>query len=335
MAWRSKRAKTVPSEKLFQKGWLSGWTSYRYGSNASRHATIAQVLTGERRKNLVSGVVSILEGGRSSAFEYEGAVRAALRSALCLQGHGWSIADAEAAGLLTAAFQRMGSQRPSWAQAQREYALKEDYCARCGCSIPDDLRRTGQVSRYCSAVCAKSALLEREEKKVFRHSAAGQAAYRLIKRETLPAKICKHCGAPYRPGDITNHDQKYCSVECRNASQRRLQPIQCVQCTAQFRPYRSGQVFCSENCRKSYGGWTKSFSLTCTFCDTPFIAKTESTAFCSNRCRGNAAYYRRKVAVVSLPKSNVIYLTPDLFDRTFARPGVQICTADLFDRMFG
>lgn len=62
---------------------------------------------------------------------------------------------------------------------------------------------------------------------------------------------CKKCGKFFIP---TGHNQKYCSVKCRNASrhrEKRVYPKVCAWCGKEFLAVHFNEKYCSEECKKA------------------------------------------------------------------------------------
>ena len=117
---------------------------------------ILKTLSSQRKKNLVDAAMDILRDWRSSPFEFEGAVRHGIRSALCLEHWSWRDADHEASQTLGMAFRLLGVERPKWHEGQgeaRDWNPKYGAyrrCANCGDLIDPDAGLS-----TCSAWCSK------------------------------------------------------------------------------------------------------------------------------------------------------------------------------------
>ena len=81
----------------------AGWTEFRYGDATLHPATLAgrkrqpaPLFSGERKKAAIQRTMDFLRDWRQSPFEQEAAVRAGLRSGLCLAGYPWERSDAAA-----------------------------------------------------------------------------------------------------------------------------------------------------------------------------------------------------------------------------------------------
>ena len=111
----------------------------------------------ERRRHLVDRVAAIvrhgIEAGQPSRFWCEGFARHDLRAVLCLEGWGWSDADAAAADVVTAALNQAGARRPSWKEGQPEHTqegfspIERTRCATCIGKLPEGHRL------FCSPTC--------------------------------------------------------------------------------------------------------------------------------------------------------------------------------------
>lgn len=288
--------------------YLSGYLDKRNKKLAQHHKP-RQIVTGERRKHVISQIMDALDDFRDNPWQHEGDTRAGLRSALCLAGHQWGASDIESAGLITAAFQKLGQgARPSWEEGQRAYADRGVHCACCGMELE------GGIGRYCSAGCAKAVLLNRSDEAQFRRSGAAQAAYKAVLRETAPSKICLECGVSYKPVSVWKHSQKYCGASCYHSSLKQYQAQPCINCGTVFTPRRADNIYCSARCHKEKLFADRSFSKVCGCCGTSFTAKAGNAAFCTVSCR-NKAQYRRRIAAQRV--SNVIVIRQPLTSAVF------------------
>lgn len=102
----------------------------------------------------VAALAPILKRAEPTPFALEGALRAHVRSRLCLRGWGWPDADAVAEAVLLSALNRIGSHRPSWKEGQPEHTQdgysrgQRWFCVNCGSRLPED------KFKYCSKNCA-------------------------------------------------------------------------------------------------------------------------------------------------------------------------------------
>ncbi|MCD7108758.1 hypothetical protein LRX75_06850 [Rhizobium sp. DKSPLA3] len=232
-----------------------------------------QILRGERRKSVISKIIDILDDFRLSKFENEGAIRAGVRSALCLSGNGWQPSDSEAAALLSAAFTKMGAKRSSWLEGQREFTEATENCIRCGILLDQDTITARD--RFCSDLCRDSARLYREglegaiNRKVYARS------WYVALQKKAPARSCSFCSTEYHSSFA---EQKYCSYDCSHAAQRDpARHRECQHCGTGFRQKQLGsrpQRYCSVECRKA--DW-KAEEYSCCICSTSFLAKHKKT----------------------------------------------------------
>jgi len=61
---------------------------------------------------------------------------------------------------------------------------------------------------------------------------------------------CEQCGKPFDVVQAAAKERRFCSVECKVASQRK--PGQCLACGKPFRPTRPGRKFCSYACYQAF-----------------------------------------------------------------------------------
>lgn len=312
-------------------------------------------LRGDKRRHVIDEVMNILKDWRSSEFEHEADCRYGLRAALCREGFGWHTSDIDADLIVQQALSLIGAERPSWTEGQPDYAAARDNCLWCGKGMPDAMTAGGRAQRFCSRVCAQSALLKQGEESSFRKTVTGIAAYRLVRRERQPLRPCLQCGEQFRPFNYQTRGQRFCSTACAGAHARRIPERECKTCGTGFRPRQSGGIYCSIGCStnrpaepkpcRSCGGFvnrgsrqapfcsnacrnkegralraisrqSRECKRSCRQCGESFVSKSGLAAYCSNTCSSLAAYYRKKHAV---QPSNVIYLTAEIFDGWFRR----------------
>ncbi|MET0942003.1 MAG: hypothetical protein ABWY13_11635 [Mesorhizobium sp.] len=110
-----------------------------------------------RKTSLVNAALNILKDWRSSPFEFEGAVRHGIRSALGLERWSWRDADRVAAQTIEAAFFQLKVERPTWHQGQPGWT-EEGFspvgytrCIQCGKPLPESRGDYGR--KYCSSFC--------------------------------------------------------------------------------------------------------------------------------------------------------------------------------------
>ena len=323
-----------------KNGLRAGYGEYRYGTKPKK---LDPVYRGEARRHVVNLVMDALRDWRLSKFENEGPVRAGIRAALCVRGYPWDRADFEAANLINSAFAHLGYARPVWDEGQREYSVPSENCKWCGVEIPEDMFREGANYRFCSDVCARSALQYRDFKARHHSDAAYSAAWSAISRgknepkaclecgkqfrpfkpgaqycsrectfkaaEVLPRRDCPHCHKQFRP---SSHRTIFCSEPCARAS-KRLPTQLCRQCGIAFQPHtlREGRehVFCSVSCKKAHG-LTVKYDLTCQWCHAAFRSSLPYSKYCSASCKNQAS---RVISGKQIPKR----ISPPVFDYFF------------------
>lgn len=112
-----------------------------------------------RRAIIVAAICQVIredwrEGRNPTLLNHEGALWAALRSGLCLEGLPWAEADHEARDMLQLAFAKTGAKRPTWQQGQREFTeagvIRETRlrCAQCDAPLEPEQKT------FCSRRCA-------------------------------------------------------------------------------------------------------------------------------------------------------------------------------------
>lgn len=308
----SYRRKTrIEAVSYWGKGAFQGLTEFRYGSEKPKAVT-DRVFEGQRREQVVEVILTSLREYSLTKFEYEGACRAGLRAKLCLQGHPWRIAEHEAKTIVAEALRRLGAVRPVWEEGQPEFLISKENCVRCGGPLDeDDIERR---VRFCSQMCRESAKLHRteifsfQEKKTYKHS------FYIKAKKAAEERSCHACGKSFLS---IKPDQAFCSNECR--ARTRINPARlrdCECCGERFlakgamnRLEKYCGIVCYETTR------AKGFEKTCEHCKTSYRAKTPQGRFCSSVCNDRAKYERRKALK---RRGNVIYLTPEVFDRWFA-----------------
>ncbi|MFS8124203.1 hypothetical protein QD336_17425 [Rhizobium sp. BR 250] len=310
-------------------GYWSGWKAYRYGQSTNK-VTLPQVFKGEARKGVVSGLMDELQDWRDSPFEREGALRAGIRSEICLEGYSWAAADNEAANLIAEAIKRHGFARPSWLEGQPHYSASFDRCNWCGGDLAGDMSRVGL--RFCSAGCARKMLDNRYLCNGAERDAVWRSAYRVIQRELLPPKPCGFCGQPFQNED---RNARYCSLKCglKGAVHKKRRPAKtydqkCHHCGEGFQSSSPISKFCCTAHRSAFFRRPEDLKAVsvlaekrCLCCNDTFKPARLGTKYCSARCSsvmGKRAAYARKRSGQKQP-SNVIYLTVEIFDSWFKR----------------
>lgn len=100
--------------------------------------------------------VAFTEGWISSLFGLEGALRAAVRQDLCLNGWRWSEANETAVEVVHSAHVMLGAQRPSWYEGQLEWTISEGLliertrCVNCHKRLPE------WHHKYCGNLCSNA-----------------------------------------------------------------------------------------------------------------------------------------------------------------------------------
>lgn len=251
---------------------------------------------GNVRKSLVNQIIDQLEEWRFTPFEFEGPMQHGLRAALCLGGNSWSASDHEARALVGEALRIMGAERPSWAEGQWSYVDSPDRCSWCQGPIQDDDRTPGQ--RFCSVLCAKSALEHRVFESRATADAIGQSAQVLIARKGRPSVQCVICGKSFQP---RNRDARHCSPACRRAARGDLlQDRSCLWCGATFHPRDASMRCCSQSCGVKHAIRVRAETLeekSCPVCRSIFRPKLARSIYCSPRCGRiavNRAYRARQ-----------------------------------------
>lgn len=263
----------------WKDGYRSGYTEYRYGQ--AKKPTLKRVLMGEKREHVVSRAMDLMKDWRSSPFENEGATRHGLRSALCEDGHAWSVADHEAEVVVAQVFRLMGAKRPSWDQGQRQYTVAEENCNWCGLEIAEEDRSGNRAARFCSAVCARSALQHRDWETRWKEDAVGRSAFAILHREKTPTRECEECGETFRQFNHLTKEQRFCSTDCARRAERTIPECECPTCHVTFRPKVSGRRFCSYECAMVRPIEPRQ----CTCCEGMFTPKNEQGTVCSKSCQ--------------------------------------------------
>ncbi|RWP80459.1 hypothetical protein [Mesorhizobium sp.] len=266
------------------------------GFRAPKKLSKHPIFGADKRKHIVNQMMDAMADWRLSPFEFEGACRAGLRSALCLDGNSWQRADDEAASIIETCLR--GHRRPTWLQGQPEGADREN-CLGCGQLLDTSERQLRRVS-YCSEMCQASARVRREEGDRFNRAQACQKAFKAVTRRHRPEQLCTHCGTAFRPGD---ESAGFCSAACaRYARHAKLDKRECATCRAPFQPLARKKAgrFCSLPCyHVSTSGQPAATKATlapriCDHCSETFQRARPKAKFCSAKCRNRAAYERSK-----------------------------------------
>lgn len=294
----------------YKHGFRSGYTLWRYGT-APAPSKQPRIFKGEKREHALQRTLAIIRNWRSSPFEYEGAARAAIRSALCLQGYSWARSDHEAAALVAEALQMMGAERPSWAEGQPEYLIPPDHCR--GCAGPLDEEQKASRIPFCSIECARNARqrwgFERRAKEDERYNEITEAILKLAS----PKRQCPQCKRQFRSHKTRagGTAQVYCSADCANAAKETVAARECLNCGRMFKPVNNRNVgrYCSREC--THAGRKKlEISRTCVCCGTEFTAPSKGALYCSMTCASIVSRFRTGR---NTPKR----LSPPVFDYVF------------------
>lgn len=270
------RRQDIPLKDRAHKGWYGGYFPYRYGTvpgtgdlNLRSRITLAgpkldkgkpekaKPIRGERRETIITRLVEGMRDWRATPFENEGPYLHGIRSALCLDGHGWQAANDEAVVMVGSALSLLGAERPTWDQGQRYYAERRDKCLHCGGAIEGLETRAMQ---FCSEMCAKSALEERNGLRKTYEDKVYAAAHRFMGKSRTKPRKCVWCDRAFHPQkDSTS--QKFCSIPCvlaygrinKNPSVER--PATCIFCGIEYR-YIPGETVhassCTQTCRSAH-----------------------------------------------------------------------------------
>jgi hypothetical protein len=186
----------------------------------------------QRRKLVIATVARIIRddfqaGLIPTKLNYEGALRAGLRSGLCLEGWNWREADHEARELLAEAFTALGAVRPTWFEGQPGYTeirFERDRCARCRKPIPPEriLHRAKYCDPFCTRAAQKAFALERAGEEGKALHAAEEAARWCRAKNAMPPKPCAYCGDMFHPTPATKTrpETKFCTPRCRNKARK-------------------------------------------------------------------------------------------------------------------
>lgn len=237
-------------KKLFQPGWSAGYQQYRHGAKQDIKLAggprLQPLFRGDKRKHVVSEIMDMLRDWRLSPFEHEAATTQALRSGLCLKGHGWPLSDMEASALVAEAFFLLGPERPSWEAGQPDYVEPRENCRWC--RRPVGPYRSG----LCSAHCATMWIMHREYQDDARTDAMRRKATKLLSKERHAPRACKHCGTSFRPWSSAV-EASFCSKPCmyawRDSEAAARHEKTCDWCGGAFRAKTAAARFCKPLCQ--------------------------------------------------------------------------------------
>jgi len=132
-------------------------------AEGKRAKLLGRLVNGDRVE-LVTRLGGIILEGDPTPFVFEGPLRHGIRSALCLQGWPWAVANVTATELVGEALAGIGAKRPTWAQGQPWHTeggvvrVAWARCARCHGELPP----SDQHRKYCSRLCRDAAHRARE-----------------------------------------------------------------------------------------------------------------------------------------------------------------------------
>lgn len=262
-----------------------------------------QIFAGKERESVVQKVMDLLRDWRLSPFENEAATHYGIRSGLCIAGNGWNASEAEASSLLAEAFRLLGHQRPDHNEAHWSYTVGPDYCSQCVGPMSEEDIAKGR--RYCSADCAKKALLCRTHEDAWYRDNTAWAAYRMVLKDRGEKRTCMQCGDPF--GVVReNAATKFCSEACAGAYRRiNLPPRPCRNpaCGKPFVPPSSNPdaMFCCRECRIESDSLAQ-FDCRCIVCNKLFPSHKPGSQFCGQPCRVTAHKVRSgKIRRISPP----------------------------------
>lgn len=307
----------------WKHGLFVGLTEYRYGPpEDARPITLAgpkkhvPIFRGEKRTHAVNRALDVMRDWRQSPFEHEGPVRAGIRSALCLAGHGWHRSDQQAAEIVAEALRLMGAKRPTWEQGQRHYVEPRENCKWCGIELePGDM-----VAGFCSEEHARFARQHWGFETRSIADAAFSAVDRAMRRLAQKPRKCEECGTKFRP-QREGSDQRFCSLQCSAAHRaKETPPRPCDHCGTVFTPHfgrmNLDQRFCSKKCAYEHRAYER-FDRTCACCGAPFVTSSHKALYCSMRCAQIVSGFRTGR---NLPKR----VSGPVLDYLFRRQGLRI-----------
>lgn len=294
----------------------SGYGEYRYGPKKAKPIALAPIFAGERRKDVLERVEGVLGDWRLSPFENEAACVHGLRQGLCESGHGWARSQAEALILVGQGLDRLGAERPSWEQGQREYVEPAENCRWCARPLDEGRMK----SRFCAPHCAKMFIERRSFECRAIDDKTRRAAYKVAGRAKMEPRDCLQCKEAFQP-EQSNPSGRFCCNECRTiyraSDEARKFDQTCGCCGKAFRSVKEKVTACSQACasrlRRRCDGQIKQPTVRpCTWCKTPFLAKLDQAQFCSASCRAYDLGMRKG-------KPHFKIINVQVFDFLFAR----------------
>ncbi|MER8389431.1 hypothetical protein NKH14_28760 [Mesorhizobium sp. M1380] len=295
------------------------------GFRATKKLASHPIFGTDKRKHIISQMMDVMADWRMSPFEFEGACRSGLRSALCLDGYSWQRADDEAASIIETCLK--GHRRPTWLQGQPEGADREN-CLGCGQLLDTSDRQMRRVS-WCSDLCRLATKIRREEGDKYRGDRVTQRAFYLHRKQKrgkrpcdlcgeffapsedgarfcsprcaqrarpdrIEERTCEVCNAAFRPRDRLKAG-KYCSKQCADIGKATSRPPRpCDHCNEIYKPHKITQRWCSLTCRSAGMKATTLAPRICDQCRETFQPARPKAKFCSAKCRNRAVYDRSK-----------------------------------------
>ena len=227
---------------------------------------------------LVRQVAAVLDRGEPTKFQFEGAIRAALRAHYCLEGREWHRADSYALQVLAFAFARLGVSRPTWAQGQPEVLERLWFCKNCGAPIE------GRRRRFCGVHC-RASFNSKRQRVEWQHNAE---AARLV-LATDGKRLCRSCGTEFEPAQ--NVAGRFCSRECYQKSRPQVERT-CPTCGAGFTPTSRTHRHCCIECAHAARAVDEKH---CELCGARYLPKVQwPSRFCSKHCQEQAYAARRR-----------------------------------------
>jgi len=155
------------------------------------------------------------------------------------------------------------SQGYFYALVRRVY-LMTNKCAYCGNDF-----ESPQKSKYCSHSC--------------------YCKHHYIPKKAKPTMhTCLFCGLEFE-----GYRAKWCSVSCKEKYRRKEHPKEqktkaakiCLLCGKEYKTYKTGQDFCSTECRELYCKENPRHLKVCSLCGKEFRTNWNKQVLCSNECR--------------------------------------------------
>ena len=169
-----------------------------------RRAAIVQAICDVIREDWRNGITTTL-------ISHEGAIWAALRSGLCLEGMRWPDADKAARDILHQAFARTGAKRPAWKEGQPEWCDggvihdTRTNCAQCDGPLEP------QQKTFCSPRCANSNRAKMANQDNIEEMRAIQRLRKARWQAAQPDRQCHVCGTSFKP---KRSNQILCGTDC-------------------------------------------------------------------------------------------------------------------------